>query len=693
MKGAPEPLETHVAPPGRKTLVVPALLCLLFFLNGLNDAVRNSAVADEVGGHMAAGYLYWSSGKYSGGGANFPLAHLLIALPVVLLGYSFELFTEQHLLLFRLPVLSMGLLLGIVLYRFTAELFDRKAALAALFLFSLSPNVLAHASLATLDVPIAFFVFLTIYALWRYVQRPHWARMLALSFALACALTTKVQAILLIPIILLVLLVPRRLLPSCSRPVAIPHWSWLFLLIVPPVFINLIYLNSPLHSGDLYPPLYVAALETKLLHGAYNPYGLQSAYLWGQYSLEGWWYYFPFAILVKTPLPTLVLLGLGILGRHTRKSLLFVALPLIVFLGTAMAASLNIGLRHVLLIYPFLFMLAGQGATSWWNRSWRGVVLAGLGAGYLLQAAVIAPHHLSYFNVLVGGPRNGHKFLIGSNYDSGQNDHFLRRYIKDRGIAYQINPDAFHPTTGHIMVKANALYGGYGHGGPAAYAWLKRFEPVNQVAYTWFEYYIPEDAHPGAAGTEYSDARVPDNLFYPWNPKVDVQQRNTLLDQIELYLRALRQRYREITHPQVHHTFAMAFIATAAYESALDELRLVLKQRPDLRRALGWGGDLMVRWKVGILNFEGDEYLTGFHPATLTDDAAIPDPAPIARAARRLGIEAQVSEAHLVLGFALERRGRIDVAIEQYQAALRIAPTHLRAQRRLTAIRAKRRDD
>ena len=166
MKRSLQHRRTESAWPRLRVLLIPALACLLFFLNGLNDAFQNSAVADEVGGHMTAGYLYWTSGRYTGGIANFPLAHLLIALPVVLLGRSYELFSEQHLVLFRLPVLLMGLLLGIVLYRFTAGLFGRKAGLGALFLFCLSPNTLAHASLATLDLPIAFFVVLTAYALW-----------------------------------------------------------------------------------------------------------------------------------------------------------------------------------------------------------------------------------------------------------------------------------------------------------------------------------------------------------------------------------------------------------------------------------------------------------------------------------------------------------------------------------------------
>ncbi|MFQ5806555.1 MAG: glycosyltransferase family 39 protein [Phycisphaerae bacterium] len=674
-KGHQEPLPANAALPGPKSLVIAGLLCLLLFLNGLNDAVQNSAVADEVGGHMASGYLYWLSGKYSGGIANFPLAHLLIALPVVVLGYSYELFSEQHLVLFRLPVLLMGLLLGIVLYRFTMELFGRKAALAALFLFSLSPNILTHASLATLDLPIAFFVFLTIYALWRYVRRPHWARMLALSLALACALTTKVQAILLIPIVLFVLAVSFGHRPLHRTGPAIFLWSWIFLPLVPWVFINSVYLNIPPHSGHLLPILFVEALQRKLLHAGGTVSHLQVAYLMGQHSSDGWWYYFPFAILVKTPLPTLALLGLGIVRKQTRESLLFVLLPVVVFLGVAMAASLNIGLRHVLTIYPFLFMLAGKGAESLWRRSWRGGALIVLGAGYLGQAAMIAPHHLSYFNLLAGGPRNGHKLLIGSNYDAGQNDHFLRRYIEERGIAYKINPDPFRPTTGHILVKANAFYGSYGGGGPAAYAWLKRFEPVSQIAYTWFEYDIPEDAHlDGEEAGEHIRPIGRKHPFRPWNENdVDDRQFDAALAQIERYLHGLRNRFDGITDPRFRLALAEAFVATAAYESALNEARLLLERDPGFGPAVGLGGELMVCWKVGVLKFEGDQYLTGFRAEHIKDDVPPPDVASLAHYSSVAGISAQISQLHHKLGTVLEEQGRTAEATEQYRRAVRIA--------------------
>lgn len=649
------------------TLLIPGVLCLAFFLNGLNDALRNSAVADEVGGHMAAGYLYWTSGRYSGGIANFPLGHLLIGLPVALLGYTYEPFTEQHLVLFRLPVLALGVLMGIVLYRFTAALAGRRAAIVALALYSLSPNIIAHSALATLDMPIAFFIFLTVFALWRYVQQPDWVRMLVLSMALACALTTKVQALLLIPV-LAVVLVAYVLLSKSVRA----SRSWLLLLAVPWVFINLVYLNMPLRSGHVLPPLFVIALTAKLFHARHA----QDAYLLGQYSSDGWWYYFPFALLVKTPAPTLILVALGLLRKHSWPSTLFMILPAAVLLGVAMATGVDIGIRHVLPVYPFLFMLAGYGAALLWQRSWRGGVLIGLGAWCACEAALIAPYHLSYFSALVGGPRDGHRLLVDSNYDWGQNDDVLRRHIAGTGLSYQVDPDPFQPTSGHILVNANALYGIYGNGRSAAYAWLKHVTPVRQIAYTWFEYDIPAEADQADPPSSELAAleHAPRSVWRTWDPGLDVPQRNAALQQVAAHLRHVKDRHADIPDQQYHLSLGVAFGAVAAYEDALDEARRLLAQDPANERALGLGGEVMVRWKLGVLNFEGEQYLHGFRDHLQHDDAAPSDIMRVAQAARLTQVSRLIAGVHIALAEALDRQERFAQAASQVAAARSFDP-------------------
>jgi len=274
--------------------------------------------------------------------------------------------------------------------------------------------------------------------------------------------------------------------------------------------------------------------------------------------------------------------------------------------------------------------------------------------------------------------------LIGSNYDSGQNDRFLERYIEDRGASYRINPDPFHPMTGHILVKVNAFYGRYGCGGPTAYWWLKGFEPVNQIAYTWFEYDIPER---GASGVLGAPRGVRSN-FRPWNVDIDAEERDAALEEIELDLVALQERHRDVLDPEFHLRLASALAAAASYENALDEIRWVLDHHPDHEGALGLGGEIMVGWKVGSLRFEGDEYLARFEMRRMQPGETPPDLETVARLARFTGITGVISNAHYRLGIALEAQGKIREAAEEYYATLTIRPSHPEARQRLRRARA-----
>lgn len=689
--------------PLTKPLIVVVALCMVFALLGLIDAIECSAVADEIGGHMASGYLYWKTGTYSGGIMNFPLGHLIMALPVKILGCEHRLFTEDYLLIFRLPILILGTLLGFCLFRFTDTLFGRGAALAALCAYCLSPNMIAHSSLATLDVPIAAFGFFTIMAAWNFKRRPTWWRMVILSIVLGCALTTKVQGLLLVPFCLFVLVLPRAWLLAREEPTPepdlaqrAPWWSAALLIIVPSIVIHAVYLHNPFGDGALLPPLYADALKAKLFHAAgTSATGRdQIAYLMGEYAADGWWYWFPFAILVKTPLPVLLLALAGTWRAMNRKALFFVILPIVLFLGAAMTARLNIGLRHVLIIYPFLFMLAGLGTVSLWQYRWGPFLVGALGAFFIVQTVSIAPHHLSFFNAATGGPQKGDEYLIGSNFDWGQSDHFLRDYVNGQNVAYRINPDPAFPSTGRILVKSTALRGAYGSGGPDAYAWLKRFEPVNRIAYCWYEYNIPPDAFSQEEmATPPAEPLSRINAWRPWNPTVPPEERNAILHDLDRHLQENARRHADLDGPRYSLSLASAFLVAGSYDRVLDLMRRLLTDHPqfDQSIALGLGSEVAVRWKVGILNFEEDEYLTGFGTPDRAHGKSAPDPDSLGQSAIRLGIQADFASYHLTTGYLLEKAGRRDAAIEQYEWVLCFEPSQgpvaARAAQRLDALR------
>jgi hypothetical protein len=646
---------------------IRVLLLLLFLGNALYSAAIHSGVADELAVHIPSGYLYATSGQFSGGLANPPLGQVLIALPVVLLGRTYELFTQQHLFLFRLPVILLGVLLVFLVERFTTRLHGPRAGLIALFLCCLSPNLLAHSALATLDLPIAAFVFLTCYLLLRHFERPGTRSLLLVGLAMTASILTKVQGLLLLPLATLAVLILRPLLwrprwswaPAAQHARRPPLAAWLLVPLVLVVGVDLAYLHLPLRDGGLLPHLFLTDMASKALHSTRGNF----AYLLGHYSDEGWWYYFPLAILLKTPLPLLGLLGLGLIARPDRSTLALVLLPVALFLGAAMASHVDIGLRHVLIVYPFFCVLAGAGGLRLWRMRRGRWLLAGLLLWYGGEAVWIAPHHLSYFNTLAGGPAHGYRYLLDSNYDWGQNDRYLRQHIRRTGLDYKIDPPAFTPTDGHILVNANALYGII-NGGERAYRWLKPYPPVGRIAYTWFEFDIP----PGS---------------FPPHP-AELQARQAL----HHTLFTLQDAGRELGLEDRQWLYRMADLAARvhAYDLAWPEIRALLARDPADGPALLLGGRLTVRHRIGVLEFTGDEYLTGIPTPRPDPRSVVPLPR-IAEMARAVGVGPGFAELYLQLAEAQYRAGRSGAAGESLTDALLFDPGNAAARRGLERLR------
>lgn len=184
---------------------------------------------------------------------------------------------------------------------------------------------------------------------------------------------------------------------------------------------------------------------------------LRESFLFGRWSLRGFGYYFPAAIALKTPLPTLAAIAAALillLGRRRPRPLfepIFLLVPVLVFGLAAMFSNLNIGHRHVLHLYPFLFVACAALAEGWqrWaapkKRLLAGAPLGVLALGTLLSFAppwrpsFIGPHYLSYFNELSGGPAEGYRSLGDSNLDWGQELYHLRDWLSQHEPGEVIN--------------------------------------------------------------------------------------------------------------------------------------------------------------------------------------------------------------------------------------------------------------
>ncbi len=196
---------------------------------------------------------------------------------------------------------------------------------------------------------------------------------------------------------------------------------------------------GPVVRGLLWARRHRLLPEAYLYGFAYTLHTTESrpAYLMGETGDAGWWSYFPIAFAIKTPVATLALMVAGAVALMTRAAVIRdpvlaagLATFAVVWWLSAVSSHINIGHRHLLPAYPCLFVAAG--ATAAWRDRRAGRILIALAVGWLFTATVrIHPHYIAYFNELIGGPENGHRYLADSNIDWGQDLKRLARYGRE----------------------------------------------------------------------------------------------------------------------------------------------------------------------------------------------------------------------------------------------------------------------
>jgi hypothetical protein len=218
-------------------------------------------------------------------------------------------------------------------------------------------------------------------------------------------------------------------------------------------------INSATAAGQLDPvaKLLLFVNQHRLLPDAYV-YGAtdaasglvqSNAFLRGQYSSTGFrGTYFLWTFLLKTPVVTMILIIAALICvlRNWRESQAwapFVLIPVAVYWGVALASNISIGHRHLLPIYPFLFVMCGALTARWeqWRPKAR-VLSATMALGLIAFSSsfvfrpfcTVYPHYLAYFNELAGGPPNGYKSLVDSNLDWGQDLKGLKTGLAEAGI-------------------------------------------------------------------------------------------------------------------------------------------------------------------------------------------------------------------------------------------------------------------
>jgi hypothetical protein len=369
------------------------------------------------------------------------------------------------------------------------RLFGAGAGLLATAMAAFEPLLLAHGHYVTTDVPLALCATLSLLSLAAFLRRPSGAGFALAAASLSAAALVKYSWVLVLPACILMVAAAYLRHRGAASGGAFP---WLRLAALPAIVVLAIWAGygfrfDPFRPGGPEPPadgswrtyfppgtpmpfspvshdeawedlhrdrsgnprtgLTVAAVDlawrAHLLPEAYL-YGFAYAtrhaenrrsYLHGKFSETGWRWYFPVAYLVKTPLPELLLLTLGVLALVSRRARIagdpVLALGVVAFAAVygamALLTNLNIGLRHMIPVYPALIVIASASAAWTASRAGRiGVILA---AAWMAAAAALSfPFYLGYFNELAGGWRGGHRWLVDSNIDWDQDLLRVRDY-------------------------------------------------------------------------------------------------------------------------------------------------------------------------------------------------------------------------------------------------------------------------
>ena len=505
--------------------------------------------------HIAAGMQLLQDHVYDLEFAHAPVGRVLVAIGPYLEGLRMPetgelpdrgnaiLNGNQHywrnLALARMGTLPFFMLACAVVWCWADHIGGKQAALLGLAVFSLIPPVLAHASLATLDLAAAATVVFALYRFALWLENPSRSTSLWLGVAVALSVLTKFSAVLFLPgcaavLLGLVLAVNRGKLPwqqtlpkllayLCLSAAAcwLVVWAGYFFTVYP-------VLGIPFPGGQ--------AVHGILQLARHNGGG-HSAFFLGEWRRTGWWYFFPVLLGVKTPLPFFLLLCGALIvtipscRRQMDWRILAPGVCALSILLFCIPSHINIGLRHVLPIYLLLAIMVGFGLSQLPRNTFaRGAAAAAL-VWLLISSLLAHPNYLAYFNELAS--QQPERIEVDSDLDWGQDLARLAAWLKVRAvnevsISYFGSADlshaglpAFHElrpfqkVTGWVAISAynRALPSPFAakrfqtaptyfsipsgfqskSGGPGPFQWLQSYTPLARIGNSIFVYNLPAE--------------------------------------------------------------------------------------------------------------------------------------------------------------------------------------------------------
>jgi len=313
---------------------------------------------------LLAGLNIWQFGRFDTQTVNPPLIRAVASLPVLALSPNHDknkfdrpptgrdefhrahLFlndnSERSRILFfvaRLACLVFIIVGIIVCYRFAKELFGTASGMIILLLVCFSPFILGHGATIMNDVPTAFMAVIAVYFFWKWLKRPEMFEAIIAGIILGLAALTKFTLLIFYPLFFVLWLLYK--LPDYQslnrKEIAQQLGSFCIFYVVSIFVVNSGYLGTgtftslesfrfqslaltgkadlesiPFGGANRFEGTLFGKLPVPLPKDMVQGIDLQKfdfergflSYLRGEWSDHGWWYYYLYALLIKTPLGT-----------------------------------------------------------------------------------------------------------------------------------------------------------------------------------------------------------------------------------------------------------------------------------------------------------------------------------------------------------------------------------------------------
>lgn len=457
------------------------------------EAAWNSPTIDEPA-YLASGVSHWEFGRFDLCKVSPPLVRLVAAIPVELAPHqtdwgsyrigpgvraehgvgrdfmvangrqSFWLFTIA-----RWACIPFSLIGAYVCYCWSRDLWGPRSAIAALWLWCFSPNIIAHGGMMTPDVGVTALSLAAAYLYWRWSQLGTWRGSVMAGIVLGLSVLAKTNAVVLLP-----------LLPATSLVIALwksgaALWKRLFAQVALSVIVAIYVINlgygfegslerldqyefasitfrgdSETVIGNRFRDTAIGCLPVPFPKAFLEGVDLQRkdfenqsnhtmTYLRGQWYDHSWWWYYLYVVAVKVPLGAWVLLFVSIALQFVkdgprswgRPEILSLVLPGIALFAIASSQTgFGHSLRYVLPAFPFAFIFASGALRDSVHSRFVALIAWGALGWHVASSLACFPHSLSYFNELAGGPRNGHAHLLDGNLDWSQDLLYLEDWIR-----------------------------------------------------------------------------------------------------------------------------------------------------------------------------------------------------------------------------------------------------------------------